>query len=144
MVGGIMLCLLVTAFAYLFYFRTYFEEKRNILIFNNRVLSVIDGLYLAGVNLGCTDFEMRSYAKDLLAKAHALPGNEMLLEHTVIDSGIPAIDGFTFRSHIGTHGGHITFALLCIIDRAKKYDKISVVHHCERLLLEAQSMESHY
>ena len=144
MANGIALCILVVCFSYLFYFRFYFQEKKETLVFDNRVLSVIDGLYLSGMKFGCTDFEMRSYTKDLLKKAHALPSTEFLLEHTVTDSGIPALDGLTFRSHTGLFGDHITFALLCIIDRAKKYDKSSVVHHCERLLLEARDMGTHY
>lgn len=144
MANGIALCILVVCFSYLFYFRFYFQEKKETLVFDNRVLSVIDGLYLSGMKFGCTAFEMRAYAKDLLKKAHSLPDTETLLKHTVTNSGIPALDGFTFRSHTGLFGDHITFALLCIINFAKECDNFSLLHQCEQLLLEARDMGTHY
>lgn len=120
--------LFVVGISYLIYFRPKWEEKRDALIFDNRVLATIDGLYLSGMNFGCSDFAMRNHARHLLEKAHALPNNQFLLEHT-------RANGYTFRSHMGLYGDHINFALLCIIDYAKVDENEDLIKQCEQLLI---------
>lgn len=129
--------LMLAALFYVIYLRPKQEERREQLIFDNRVLATIDGLHLSGMKFGCTDFEMRAYAKRLLEKAHALPGNQLLLKHTTRH-------GYTFYSHTGLHGEHITFALLCIIDYAEGYDDQDLITQCEKLLKAAQIAAAHY
>lgn len=131
--------LFVGSLAYLFYFRPKIEEANKVRIFDHSVLAVIDGLFLAGMHFSCTDFEMRSYVSNLLQKAHQLPGNQMLLSHTCTTNRLG-----TFNSHIGLHGEHIIFALLCIIQYGKDYNKPDLIAHCEEMLIEARIMEAHY
>ena len=138
----VFLVAFICALAYIVYFRGMFERKRDRQAFDNRVLATIDGLYLSGVNFGCTDFEMRSYATRLLEKAHALPDNQTLLEHTISARG-SAFHGSVFRSHTGLHGDHITFALLCIIEYAKDHDNQTLITQCEQLLIEARHIGHH-
>ncbi len=115
------------------------KEQRDWLIFENRVLAVIDGLSLSGMRFGCADFEMRSYASYLLDKAHELPGNQTLLSHTpTYQSDV------TYHSHTGLHGDHLTFALLCIIEYGKEHDNIELISQCEQMLKESRIMEAHY
>lgn len=132
----------IYAFLDLLVFQNMRERKRDRLAFDNRVLATIDGLYLSGVRFGCTDFEMRSYAKKLLEKAHALPSNQTLLDHTISARG-STFHGSVFRSHTGLHGDHITFALLCIIEYAKDHDNQKLVTQCEQFLIEARHMGHH-
>lgn len=134
----------ILALVWLIYLRPKFERKKDALIFDNRVLSFIDGLYLSGMRFGCADFEMRSYVARLLRKAHALPGTEHLIEHAISVPQWPKLDGMIFRSHIGLHGEHISFAILCIIEYAKEYDKHDLLVQCDQLLTEARQMGVNY
>lgn len=130
----------IALLAWLIYFRPKNQDKNDALIFDNRVLATIDGLYLSGMKFGCTDFEMRAHARRLLEKAHTLPDNEFLLEHTITDPNSNWND-YTFRSHIGLYGEHITFALLCIIDHA---DNEELIVKCEQLLIQARHTQIPY
>lgn len=134
------LVIFIAMFSELIYFGPTRERKRNNLIFDNRVLATIDGLSLAGMNFGCADFEMRSHARRLLEKAHALPDNQLLLEHT-ISAPDTTRHGLTFRSHTGLHGEHIAFALLCIINYT---DNPELIQQCERLLTQSSHTQIHY
>lgn len=129
--------LMLAALFYIIYLQPKQEKRREHLIFDNRVLATIDGLYLSGMKFGCTDFEMRAHAKRLLEKAHTFPGNQLLLEHTTKH-------GHTFHSHTGLHGDHISFALLCIIDYAKGCDDQDLITQCEKLLKQTRHTVSHY
>lgn len=120
--------LMLAALFYVIFLRPKQEKRRDQITFDNRVLGFIDGLYASGMKFGCTDFEMRAHARRLLEKAHALPSNQLLLEHT-------CSNGFAFRSHTGLHGDHICFALLCIIDRADPERDAELISQCEAMLI---------
>lgn len=144
-VSGLLTGLLVIAgLVYVIFLRPRFEDKRDALIFDNRVIAVIDGLYLSGMKFGCTDFEMRSYARRLLKKAHSIPDNQTLLSHTIVAPDRPNIDGWTFDSHTGIYGDHIVFALLCLIEYGKETGHQNLITQCEQLLLDARQMKIHY
>lgn len=144
--GTLVFVFLAYAFAEMIYFSPKREEKKEALIFDNRVLAVIDGLYLSdsGINFRCTEKQMRSYASLLLEKAHALPGTKTLLSHTIAYLDHPNVIGRTFHSRIGTHGQHIVFALLCIIEYGKDHDNLELIKQCEQLLLTAHTMGATY
>ena len=127
---AIFAVLVLALLAWLVYFRPRQKAAHDALVFDNRVLATIDGLYLSGMKFGCTDFEMQGHARRLLEKAHALPGNQTLLKHT-------CPNGYTYHSHTGLYGEHITFALLCIIDYA---DDKQLIAQCEKLLIDAHYM----
>lgn len=132
--------LVIGGLVYLFFLRPKIEAAKYSRIFDSRVLSVIDGLHLSGIKFGCTDFEMRAYTKQLLDKAHSIPSAETLLTHTFYRNQ----NCWTFNSHTGLHGEHTTFALLCVIDYCKNYDKPDLIAQCEEMLIEAHIMEAHY
>ena len=129
--------LLIASIAYIVYFRPKFEESQNQRAFDDRVLGFIDGLYISGVKFGCTDFEMRHYVKMLLSKAHALPGNQFLMEHITAK-------GWGYTSRTGLHGDHMTFALLCVIQYAKECENNELISLCEDMLVSARVSEVHY
>ena len=136
--------LVIASLVYVIFLRPKFEDKRDALIFDNRVIAVIDGLYLSGMKFGCTDFEMRSYARRLLKKAHSIPDNQTLLSHTIVAPDRPNIDGWTFDSYTGIYGDHLVFALLCLIEYGKETGNLELIAQCEHLLLEARIMAVHY
>lgn len=125
--------LMLAALFYIIYLQPKQEKRREQLIFDNRVLATIDGLYLSGMKFGCADFEMRAHARRMLEKAHALPDGEYLLSHTITMHS--AGRGRFFRSRIGLHGEHRHFALLCIIDRADPHYNAELIAQCEEALL---------
>lgn len=128
--------LLAAFFIYIIFLRPKYEKSRNDLIFDNRVLGFIDGLYLADIDLGCTDFEMRSYVKDQLSKAHDLPDNQFLIEYTTAH-------GYRFHSRTGNND-HALFAILCIAQYAKEHCDAEVASWCEANLLLASKDSIHY
>ena len=134
----------IVTIIYLVYFRPKLEDAEEKRIFDNRVLGFVDGLYASGMKFGCTDSEMRIYVTQMLNKAHKLPGNQTLLEHTIRSPNRPGIDGRTYRSHIGLHGEHIHFALLCIIHRVDSYYRADTIVQCEQLLLETPDFTISY
>lgn len=115
------------------YFHPKREAAKDRLAFESSVLATIEGLYLSGINFGCTDFEMRAYAKRLIDKARNLPGNKCcsLLPHTTSKGHY--YSGSTSRND------YAVFALLCIIEYAKEHDNQDLIAHCECMLPEAQS-----
>ena len=135
---------LTIGFVYIFFFKDKFEEKRQNLIFDNRVLGFVDALYLSDIKFGCTDFEIRTYVKQMLEKAHSLPGNETLLTHTISHIERPNVQGWIFESRTGTHGEHMIFTLLCIIEYAKACNRPDLIAMCEEMLFEARLHVIHY
>lgn len=128
--------LALVGLVYLFFIQPKFERYRDNLIFDNRVLGFIDGLYLSGIRFGVPDFHMRSYVKDQLRKAHELPGNQFLIEYT-------CANGWHFSSHTGT-GDHMLFALLCIAQFAKGNEDDELVAWCEEHMILAHKNRIHY
>lgn len=108
---------------YIVFLRPKFEKMRDELIFDNRVLAFIDGLHLAGIEFGCACFEMRSYVRSQLSKAHRIPGNQCLIEYTTAK-------GFRYCSQTG-NGDHMLFAILCIAQYAKECGNANLVSWCE-------------
>ena len=139
----VYIILIVAALAYLFYFKPRTDKRNNDDIFDSRVLSVIDGLYVSGMAFKCTDSQMRSYARSQLERAHNLPSTQSLFEHKIATLG-NAWRGSVIRSHIGRHGEHVTFALLCVIEYAKENNNQHLLTQCEQMLIEANSMERNY
>ena len=118
--------LFVSSIVYVIILRPKFESARNNLIFDNRVLGFVDGLYFAEIKFGCSDSEMRQYVKEQLSKAHQLPGNQFLIEYTTAN-------GFRYFSHIG-NGDHYLFSILCIAQYAKDRNNTALVYWCESMM----------
>ncbi len=125
---------LIYAFCEIVWFQPIRKRHRNNLVFDNRVLGFIDGLYFSEiVSFGCADFEMRRYVEDQLSKAHQLPRNQFLIEYTTSS-------GQLYCTHTGLHGDHILFAILCIAQYAKERNNAELVSWCEsRMLLAHKS-----
>ena len=129
---------IVGGLAYIIYFRPQFEKDRDTLIFDNRVLSFIDGLYFSELDEllnkkpYCSfTINLRPYVERQLSEAHKLPSNQCLIEYT-------ATDGYLYCSF--PSNGHALFALLCIAQFAKDRDNTELVEWCESKLNRA----SHY
>lgn len=127
---------LIAFFVYIIFLKPKWEKARNDLIFDNRVFGFIDGLYLAGIDLGCTDFDMRRYVKDQLSKAHHLPGNQFLIEYTTAQ-------GWRYCSRTDNND-HALFAILCIAQYAKEHCDAEVVSWCESNLILASKAGINY
>lgn len=128
---------------YLAYIHPKQEKREDRQAFDNRVLAVIDGLYISGMKFGCTDSEMRHYAMQMLEKAHKLPSGQYLFDYTITNRESKGY-GRTFKSRIGLHGEHIHFALLCIIHRVDSYYHADTIAQCEQLLLETPNSSIFY
>lgn len=128
--------LVIAGLVYIFYFRPKFEKAHSDAAFDHRVLGFIDGLYLSGINFGCSASEMRHYVEHRLAEAHQLPGNQFLIEHVTSQGRI-------YYSHMGTHD-HMLFALLCIAKYAKTRGNDDLLSWCETKMRAAEVAWSHY
>lgn len=126
------LVVVLVLLAYIVYFKPKAEEKAANALFDSRVLSVIDGLYLAGLRFRCSLWEMQGYAKDVLRVAHLKPGNACYIEYT-------AKSGFVYRAHVCSD--HALFALICILQYAACDDNAQLTEQCEALLGEARLIE---
>ena len=115
--------LLISIFAYLFYFRPKFDNKHADEAFDNLVLGVIDGLILADVPAGLCANDLRSYVRRNLAGAHKLPDGEYLINYT-------ATNGFRYTSQTG-RGDHILFAILCLVRYADDTSNAKLLAWCE-------------
>lgn len=114
---------------YIVFLKPYFEEKKNALEFDNRVIGFVDSLHLSGIDLGCSEYELRCYLKSQLEKAHKLPGNQSLIEYTTAD-------GFHYCSHLGKEDFKL-FALLCIAQYAMEIGNSKLIFWCESRMHEA-------
>ena len=128
--------LLIASLAYIIYFRPKFEEDRDNLIFDNRVLAFIDGLYFSGIDFRCSIYDLRPYVEHQLIKAHQLPGNQFLIEYT-------AKNGYSYCSHTGKND-YALFAILCIVQYAKERDIDHLVSWCESELEHARKYGIHF
>lgn len=101
------------------------KKRQDDSMFDNRVLGFVDGLHLSEVvRFGCANSEMRRYVAYQLSKAHKIPDNQYLIEYKTAS-------GWCYCSHIGLHGEHELFALLCIAQYAKEYGKADLASWCE-------------
>ena len=129
--------LVVAALTYIIFLRPKFEVKRNDLIFDSRAMGFLDALILSGMRFRCTDSEMRHYIENQLEQAHKLPRTETLITHT-------NKRGFTYRSRTGTHGDHILFVILCILQHAKEHDDNELLSWCEEKLEYGRTFSFNY
>lgn len=127
---------IVSSLIYIVYFHPKREEEREHLKFDSLVLGFIDGLYLTEIEFGCTAFDMRRYIKQQLAKAHALPGNQFLIEYTTAA-------GNRFCSHTG-NTDHALFAILCIAQYAREQGNTELITWCESMMDSARRNSINY
>lgn len=127
------LCSIFILFAlfYIVYLKPKYEKKRHDLLFDNRVLGFVDAVYFMwecseapGFRFYCSNSQLRDYIRTQLEKAHSLPDTKLLIRHTVRS-------GYCYSSHIGLHGEHTVFALLCMIQYAKETDNDQLLYWCE-------------
>lgn len=130
--GTILLC----CFVYTFFIRSKLEEKQQRSIFDNQVLGFIDALYLADIPLRCSLSTIQSYVKAQLSKAHALPGNQTLIEHTT-----PS--GYTYHSHTCPND-HAQFSVLCLVQYAKETGNEKLLAWCNDNIVQASKLNIHF
>ena len=118
------LIILTLSLTYITILRPMHKRQTDLLAFDQAVLGFIDALYLAGIPMHCTLLEIRHYISDLLRKAHKLPSNQHLLEHTT-----PS--GYTYRSYTGHHD-HAQFALVCLARYASETENQALLEWCNR------------
>lgn len=105
------------------WFRPGINKKAHLSEFRSRVLGVVDGLYLSGMDFKCADFEIRAYVKDCIDKLASLPGNVPYAEYT-------RSDGWVYSAY---NSDHVLFALICILEYANDDENDNLVLQCESM-----------